>query len=495
MKKPEKLLKFSKKNKLAIIILLILIVPLSIVGVIAFAPFDISNLYIRGNDVIKDFSLDSFNGERLTSGGNAPSLGMKFNVETGGYWIIGEDDITILSTYLSVDKTEVEIRYSVIAKNRINLYTNVRLDDATSKNLDTVKEDFLAGEFAYYGCFGTRPEDILDRWDAYITWTHYDFGADWRTHNARENNFAGDLKASFDINPNPLPPYFEDEEGNVITTTYDYINVYGVVVSDSTHGLMSTDKPVFNITTPVQYDQERVNEESGGEREKDIVGDLNHKWNPRPELLPDVKHDTSDIGILPQPVGTSLNPTTKDGSPTWDPNNPYKSIPDCEFTYSLRALSPLVTKYTSTLVWYQQDLEVQDAWEFGKGWYIHINHDHNDITSETRDVALHVNNRYIQSEIQIEFDIWSKFNISAVEIDELELQTPEEYYDELMWQLLVDGWGGGTTYIEAPTGINFEEIFWIIIILVVIIGGIYVFVQIGVPLIKGKQTIDVIREC
>ena len=81
-----------------------------------------------------------------------------------------------------------------------------------------------------------------------------------------------------------------------------------------------------------------------------------------------------------------------------------------------------------------------------------------------------------------------------MEIDELELQTPEEYYDELMWQLLVDGWGGGTTYIEAPTGINFEEIFWMIIILVVIVGGIYVFVQIGVPLIKGKQTIDVIRE-
>ncbi|GAH98312.1 unnamed protein product, partial [marine sediment metagenome] len=68
-----------------------------------------------------NFSLDSFNGETLSSGGNVPSLGMKFNVETGGYWIIGEDDITVLATYLSVDKSEVEIRYSIIAKNKINL--------------------------------------------------------------------------------------------------------------------------------------------------------------------------------------------------------------------------------------------------------------------------------------------------------------------------------------------------------------------------------------
>ena len=492
MKKP---LKLSKKNKSAIIVLLILVVPLSIGVVIAFAPFDISNLYIRGNDVIKSFSLDSFDGESLTSGGNVPSLEMRFNVETGGYWIIGEDDLTILSIYTSVDETEVEIRYSVKAKNRINLYTNVRLEDATSKNLDIREEEFLAGEFVYYGCFGTRPEDVLHAWESYITWSHYDFGADWRSWNNDKNDFSGDLKASFDINPNPLPPFFEDADGNIISTIYDYIGIYAIVVSESTHGLMSVDKPVFNKITPEEYDQAKENDESGGDPVGDIPGDLDYRWNPRPTLS-DVVHETFDVGILPHTKGASLNPTTKDGDPVWDPLDPYKSTEDCEFTYSLKSLSPLITRYYSTLTWYQQDLEVQDFLEYvpplGFEWIIRVNHDEEFIQSETRDVALHVNNRYIQAEIEIEFDVWSKFDISALKLNETELDYPEEYYDDLLWLLLVNGWGGGNTYIEAPPGVDLTELFWLIVILAIVGLGIYVFIQVGMPLIKGKQAIDMV---
>ena len=128
----------KKRNVLALVVL-ILVVPLSIIGIVAFAPtFDISNIYIRGNDVVKGFSLDSFDGETLSIGGQVSSLGTRFNVETGGFWIIDDDDLQILNTYTSADETEVEIRYLVTAKNRINLYTNVRLADATSKNLNTV---------------------------------------------------------------------------------------------------------------------------------------------------------------------------------------------------------------------------------------------------------------------------------------------------------------------------------------------------------------------
>ncbi|MBA7487021.1 hypothetical protein ES707_22583 [subsurface metagenome] len=479
LKKP---LKLSKKNKIAIIILLILTVPLSIIGIIAFAPFDISNLYIRGNDVIRNFSLDSFDGEPLTSGGTVPSLGTRFNVETGGYWIIGEDDITVLTTYVSVDKTEVEIRYSIIAKNRINLYTNVRLEDATSKNLDTVPNEFLAGKFVYYGIFGTRPADVRGAWERHITWIHYDFGSDWRSWNNRENAFSGDLKASFDISPSPLPPFFEDEEGNTINTIYDYIGVYAVVVSDSTHGLMSTDKPKFNTTTPAEYDKEEKND-MDEEEPGSIPGNLDNLWNPRPGFPDGVEHEAFDIGILPHTKGASCNPTTKDGSPIFDPSDPYKNTEDCKFTYSLRSLSPLITRYYSTLTWYEQDLEIQDAWGGG----LQVNHDEEHIESETRDVALHVNNRYIQAEIQVEFDVWSKFDITALKLNETQLEVPEEYYDELLWGLIVDGWGGGRTFVEAPFGLNLTELLTLIIIIVFVIVGIFLFVQFGIPLILRKQ--------
>ena len=487
--------KIKPSNLIIIAILGVSIVGVAIFG-IAFAPFDISNLYIRGNDVIKGFSLDSFDGEPLSDGGNVPSLGMRFNVETGAYWIIGEDDINIINTVTSEDKTEIEIRYSIIAKNKINFYTNVRLEDATSKNLNVIPEDFLAGKFIYYGCFGTAPSDVLHAWESYITWSHYDFGADWRSWNNEKNVFSGDLKASFDVNPSPLPPFFEDDEGNVISTIYDYIGVYAVVVSDNTHGLMSVDKPDFNIITPEEYDQAKENEEAGGDPVEDMPGDLDYRWNPRPDLS-DVVGETFDVGILPHTKGATLNPTTKDGNTIWDPSDPYQSTEDCEFTYSLGSLSPLITKYTSTLTWYEQDLEVQDRTRYvpplGIEWYIHILHDEEFIRSQTRDVGIHINNRYIQSEIQIEFDVWSKFDISSLLLNETVLDAPEEYYDELLWNLLVDGWGGGTTYIEAPAGIDLTELMTLIIIIAIVIAGIYIFIVFGMPLILKKQATGMIK--
>lgn len=484
MIKKNKLLSKVKKNRNVLaLVILIAVVPLTIIGIIAFAPFDISDVYIRGNDVIKNFSLDSFDGEELTAGGTVSSLGTKFNVETGGYWIIGEDDITVLTTYMSEDKTEVEIRYSIKAKNRINLYTNVRLEDATSKNLDVVEEDFLAGKYEYYDWYGTRQS----RWTRYITWSHYDFGADWRSFNNEHNEFSGDLKASFDILPNPLPPFFEDADGNNITTIYDYIGVYAVVVSDNIHGLMSTDKPKFNITTPVEYDHEEEND-MDEEKAGDIAGDFEYKWNPRPEFPDGVKHETFDIGILPHTTGASCNPTTKDGNPIFDPSNPYKNTENCEFTYSLKSLSPLITRYYAQLVWYEQILKVEEELILGLPARIEFRAEHHEfVESRTRDVALHINNRFIQTEIQVEFDVWSKFDISALKLNETQLETPKEYYDELLWGLLVDGWGGGNTYIEAPSAVDLESLIMLIVIVVIVIAGIYIFIQVGIPLILKKQ--------
>jgi hypothetical protein len=473
--------------------LIIGIVSISFLTLFSFGldpfPFDTSNIYIRGNDVVKGFSLDSFDGEALTSGGTVPSLGMRFNVETGGFWIIDDDDLQVISTYTSVDETEVEIRYLVTAKNKINLYTNVRLSDATSETLNTNPESFLAGKFVYYGCFGTAPSDVLSSWESHITWVHYDFGDDWRSWNEQQNVFVGDLKASFDINPSPLPPFFTDADGNTIETIYDYIAVDAIVVSDSVHGLMSTDKPEFNKVTPEEYDQAKENDKSGGEAGGDIAGDLDYKWNPRPTLSA-VVGETFDVGTLPHTKGVSLNPTTKDGRPIWDPENQYESMTDCEFTYSLKSLSPLITKYTSTLTWYEQDLEVQDFLEYipplAWKWIIRTNHDDESIQSETRDVGLHINNRYIQAEIAITFDIWSKFDITALKLNETQLDTPEEYYDELLWQMIVDGWGGGRSYIEPPPGADLTELLILIVIIVAIIGGIYIVMKLAAPLLMFR---------
>jgi len=52
--------------------------------------------------------------------------------------------------------------------------------------------------------------------------------------------------------------------------------------------------------------------------------------------------------------------------------------------------------------------------------------------SETRDVALHVTNQYIQTKVSVQFNIWSSYKITAlIEDSETILGLPSEYYNYL----------------------------------------------------------------
>lgn len=151
---------------------------------------------------------------------------------------------------------------------------------------------------------------------------------------------------------------------------------------------------------------------------------------------------------------------------------------NCEFTYNLGSLAPIVQEYKKSLTWYQQQIQTQD--EFGLFFSIHIkvNYDRDLIRTEHRSVALHVTNRYIQSEIAINFRIWTAYDISALIEDDPNLEIPEEYYDDIVWDASVDGFGGGTQYSdEASSGVAMT--FIIIIIGIIALVGVYVVVKFG----------------
>jgi len=470
---------------------LIGIVSVSFLTLFSFGldPFysDTSNIYISGNDVVKNFNVDSSGIAALTSD--------KFKVETGAFWKATPDDVEVLGVYEV--GTQVFLEYRVAMTNKINFVTNVHLGDATATDLNVVREDFHAGSYRHLALDGrTRVA-----WDSYLTWSHYDFG-EVRSHNIANNLFSGDLKCSFDINPSPLPDLFTDEDGQTITKEFDYISVDGIYISDSTYGKLSTDLPVVVGLTPAEYDLAERSDYTGAEKEGTMIADTNddtdytYLWNPRVDLGTPI-FETIDAGIRPMSVGASLNPTTKSGALIWDPTLRYESMSDCQFTYQLGSLSPLIYQYSSTMSYYKQSIVVQDQtyWDFlllKLGSYIVTNND--EIQSETRPVALHVTNRYIQAEVTIVFKLYTSFTITPLDVEEPDLELPEEYYDELIWQSIVDGIGGGSTFGENPDIGSWMGIIIIVVIFVIVIAVIYVFMKIAGPLLmfrmgqKSKQS-------
>ncbi|KKM68720.1 hypothetical protein LCGC14_1458050 [marine sediment metagenome] len=110
---------------------------------------------------------------------------------------------------------------------------------------------------------------------------------------------------------------------------------------------------------------------------------------------------------------------------------------------------------------------------------------------DTEPVALHVTNRYIQSKLRITFDVYSSFKVSTMDIrDDPDLQAPSQYFDSLLWDTIVDGFGGGKQYTKTSWGLfnlDFNSIIILIVIIIVIGVGVFIFIKSGVPIIKGRQ--------
>lgn len=482
----------TKKNKrILLIFLVIMIVPLSALIVVPFSLIPTSDLYITGNDVIKNYNFDSFDGNDIVDGA-VPALDNKLKFEPSAFWKTTEDDFEIINTYEIGDIVTIE--YFVTMRNKVNIFTNVRLPQAVEKDFNTVTEPFQVGTYRHLALNGqTRVA-----WDSYLYWTHYDFG-NVLNYNLQNNLFSGALKASFDINPNPIPVNFTDGDGNLVEKQFDYISINAMWVSNKTHGLLSTDLPVFVELTPAHYKAIERNDYTGGSTGGTMIADTDDDtdyiqlWNPDPDLTTPT-YQNIDSGIQPASIGATLTPKTKEGVDVWDPAKNQESMESCAFTYNLGAISPSVYEYYSTLNYYEQTVIIQDElyWDFlllklGSK----VVDDNDEVQSQTRQVGLHVTNRYIQTEFSVKFKLFTSFRIHLADTEEPDLDLPEEYYDELIWQILVDGFGGGQTYTEGSTLADLTGIVTLIVVVVVVIAGIYIFMKIGGTLLifrAGKKS-------
>lgn len=435
-------------------------------------------LYITSGDIIKNFKLENFDGASITSGGTVIGLDERLKFEVGALWKAYPDQVKAINVQQINDK--VYINYDITFFNSLGMYTNARLPDViqTGKTADAITDTIPCGRYQHFGLFGDTQID----WTQYLYWSHLDVG-DLRTWNGEHNLFSGNLDMSFDIKDSILPKTLLDYNGNPSNKSFDYVGIKTIYVDDQLTGLLSDEVPTVVGLTPSEYKFTASDVQAGALGGFAAGDSVTAKYQPNPTLSATFVSNTVDFGVLPgQSIGASLNPTQKNGTGLFDPKAEQKSISDCKFTYSIGSLSPLITEYSNTLSYTTRVYGTQDVitgpFQFG----LFVVGDLTDSRSFTRTSALQVSNRYIYTTIGITFSVWSAYDIQALETGDIPvLQFPQEYYDNLIFSSIVDGFGGGMVYKEAIPSFDLFGFFgglsnFIYLLIILAITGVVLYV-------------------
>lgn len=482
-------MKHSNKFFFLILFSIFILIP------ICSLPLDVSardaTQYISATDILKNFTFESIGDETIVSGG---AFDNKLRFDTQMEWILYKDDVTALN-YIE-DEGDTYLKYRVVLRNKINMYTNVRINQM-AQSMYEVKDTYLGMTYTHLGIDGGTSE----YWQKYITWEHWEFG-DIKNWNYQNNYFNGRIKMSFDIDDNPVPNTF----GDYTDKNFDYIAVESAGIVTNTYGLMSDDMPDIIVLTQSEEESEVKDSATSfdfGNLEHD---DKDYRSIIDPNVVVTVGSEPTesyDSSILPDTAGSSMDPETKAGGVLWDPENE-QSMTGCNIYYDLSALSPVVYKYTGALSYTEYDLETQHEYteNFWDAWATFVDEKHFYAWSTVKygDVALHGINRYIQVDMIVAFVIWTSVTLGTLTeyYEQMQLSAPSEYYDALIWSTLAGGWKGSTIGEGGDPGIDiFGDLFdfldgiggIITLILVIAIAGIgiYIFFVFVMPLVRRKR--------
>lgn len=493
-------MKYTLKKKHLIYIVIILLLFPVVIYLFPLAPLgsDANTQYISATDILKNFKFESIGGEPIVNDG---AFNNKLRFDTQASWLLFRDDITPLITIESGGDTY--LKYRIVLRNKINMHTNVRINQM-AQNLFEVQSSYLGVTYVHKNIH----REITGEFQEYITWDHWDFG-DIYNWNWDNNYFSGRIVMSFDIDDNPVPDTF----GDYADKNFDHIAVSEAGIITNTHGLMSTDMPDIIVLEPSEEESEIKSTATFELGElQDCDNDYAASLDPGIDL--DVNPEpiqSFDSSILPDTPGSSMGPTNKDGSPIWDPEAEEKSMTGCNIYYDLNALSPVVYRYTGTLTYTEYDLFTQNeytenVWDWWET-YVREVHFYSWDRVKYADVALHGINRYIQTDMYVAFDIWTSVTLGTLTeyYEQMQLSAPEEYYDALIWSTLAGGWTGSRIQESGDPGWDmlgafgdfFEGIFGgifgafagiigPIIFIVIVVVCLYVFIRIGIPLIRRR---------
>lgn len=495
-------IKISTRTKIIAFISLIFIIPLtiSVVGDISVTPSGIiqvrgagtGEIYVQSGDLVKNFEFETFNGLEISEGGGFANNKLKFEISPT--WQFSQDDVYL--QYYFTEGDIVYVYYKLQMHNTLNIYTNVRLVDACEiGSLDPIAEALYCGSYTIYTKVpfpgglnfgwpipGFYVPTASEQFTGY--WNHYDFG-NIKEYNTQNNHFSGDLKCSFDITPNPLPTSITDGYGNDLTKDFDYISISSIVSTESTHGNLSNDLPTIIGLTPAEYDtsqEEGIEEETSGfmtTTRESFVFDPNYNLTLYPNPI-----NSYDDGLNYPSDGTSLNPKTKEGAPIWNAQDTATSMENASFTYNIGSISPVVLEWGAQCQWNWRDVHrAQDFYGLLYPligiWQTWTSYDNSGSKSSIGSTALHVINRYIQSDLTITFNVVTQYqiNVDDNEIENFNLNPPVEYYDSLIWNTSIEGFGGATI---TDVSTRFDIISFLLILLWIFIGFALVYLVIKI---------------
>lgn len=426
-------------------------------------------IVLLSGDIIKNFKLDTFAGTPIDVNN---VYGNKLIFETQGLWRLEKENLELRYKVQTPDNN-VYLFYQMLVTNKINIKTNIPYQECVPR-ITYASDNFETLDFKWTGL----GDDVRDEFSVDMTWTHPNLnlqGTSLNSYNTK-HIFSGNLEMTFDINDNPLPPFLRDELGDQLTKEFDHIAIRDAYVLDADYGWLGDQPPDINTIV----NEPMYRSDLGGDTEPPTNKEgtrIPMSASPSPST-PFVK-ESFDGGIRFQSIGSTLFPRNKDGSDIWSPVN-NGSQKDARITLNIGALSPVAFRYAQTISYNWNRVRQRDQW-FSFDPCFDVARIKKSITG---DVAVSCNNRYIQMEIGVLFDVWSKWHIEIGEGFQIpELEKPIEYYDNLTWSSIIDGAEGSifvsdrVSILEGLFGSIFGDIGdWLLIIIIVIVAIIFIII-------------------
>ena len=435
------------------------------------SPTGESSMFLVSGDTIKNFNLTKYNGMDINHG-----MFDHLTFESMDFWETSKEDTELIYYIPSEDGETVYFYYKIAMYTYVNIFTDNFISDCY-EYIETVDDSWEVVDFDWIGLAGNN----RDSWQSDITFSHYDFGNVYH-HNAQNNAYRGSLEMTFDIDDNPLPDFVMDEFGNSFEQNFCYIAVGSSSIESSEYGKLSEDEPSFSFTSGTG------NEDSESDEESDYdIGDMGGMGGHSSQIDLDINptlsagylYQTVDLGVRPPSKGSSLHATNGDGSKIWDPKKNNTSQKDCKLEYNFR-ISPLVSLYYADFDFTKYNIDMLDAYyTTNPDWDISKQDKHYE-----RPVAIHCQNRWIQSKLKVVFNVWTSYKIDIInpKYTQTVLEKPKEYYDNLTWGYTAQGMVAGEidTSRQNPIASFLGDLFggifgegwqnWLAIIILVIIG-------------------------
>jgi len=413
-------------------------------------------IYILSGDIIENFKFESFAGVEIDPI-TQDAYGGKLKFEIGPDWRVSQDDIDLL--YTTQVEDEIYMYYKVRMTNTANIYTSIGINQVVEKIQSS--SDILRGmDYCRIGLFGGSCIESKI-WNFFFnnyrfwegtdpTWIDQAIPSKLISYNTEHNKFSGPLIMSFDIDQSPLPNIFTDEAGNELTKDFDYISVSSITTEDVGTGKLSEDLPEITGLTPENFDSDTGTGGSTTNFAPQYTGDGTLiPININPYVAPTYVAHTFSPLMQHQSVGTTLNPTDKNGDPIFNAKEQEDSMENCSFVFNINSLGPVAFEYHANAIYTHYDVTSNDQWFAEPAWDIVPTS-----RSTPRPVAVHVQNRFMQPKFEIIFNIWTKYNVEVLETDITPpgVENPYGYYDNLSWLASVSGIGNGQIYREERTG-------------------------------------------